>query len=73
MYTNPFVTQLLAEERMKDAMRRNEQTHLIREVEGFRKSWRWRLPMSLTPESILLFIQSQRKQLREYGVIRQNL
>jgi hypothetical protein len=58
MYTNPFVTQLLAEERMKDAIRRNEQTRLIREVEGFRTSRRWRLPMILTPESFLLSLHS---------------
>ena len=54
MYTNPFVIQLLAEERMKDAMRRNEQTRLIREAEGFRTSRRWRLPMIFTSESFLL-------------------
>ena len=64
MYTNPFVTQLLAEERVKDAIRRNEQTRLIREVEGFRTSRRWRLSMILTSKnSLALFNQSQHKRL----------
>ena len=54
MYSNPFVTQLLAEERVKDAMRRNEQARLIRAVEGSGKSWRWRLPMILARQNVLL-------------------
>ncbi len=45
MYFNPFVTQLLAEERMKDIMHQAEQARLIRAVKGSGKSWRWRLPI----------------------------
>jgi hypothetical protein len=60
MYLNEFVTQLVAEERMKDAMRQAEQARLIREVEGSRESWRWRLPMILALKSLLaLFIRPQ--------------
>jgi hypothetical protein len=64
MYFNPFVTQLLAEERMKDAIRRNEQAHLVREVEGSRKSWRWWSPMILVRKNYLgLFNRPPRKRL----------
>ena len=64
MYTNPFVTQLLAEERMKDAMRRNEQARLIRSLKGFRKSPQWRLSMIFTRKnSLTLLKRSQHKQL----------
>ena len=64
MYTNPFVTQLLAEERMKDAMRRNEQARLIRSLRGFRKSSQWRLSMIFTRKnSLTLFKQSQHERL----------
>lgn len=66
MYINPFVTQLLVEERMKDAMRRNEQARLIRAVKGSGKSWRWRLPMILALKSFLaLFTRPQSKRLAE--------
>ena len=66
MYSNPFVTQLLAEERMKDAMRRNEQSRLIRAVEGFGKLSRGRRPMMLAlKNSSTLFNRSPRKQLTE--------
>ena len=60
MYSNPFVNQLLAEERMKDTMRQNAQVHLIRAVEGSPKSWGWQLPMILALSSLLaLFIRPQ--------------
>lgn len=55
MYFNPFATQLLAEERMKDAMRQAEQARLIRAVKGSGKSWRGRLPMILALISLLAF------------------
>ena len=64
MYINPFVTQLLAEERMKDAIRRNEQARLIKTVKGSGKSWRWRVPMILARKSFLALLnRPQRKRL----------
>jgi hypothetical protein len=64
MYFNPFVNQLLAEERMKDAMRRNEQARLVRAAKDRGKSWRWQLPMILALKSFLaLFNRPQRKRL----------
>ena len=45
MYFNPFASQLLTEERMKDAMRQNVQARLIQVAQGSEKSWRWRLSM----------------------------
>jgi hypothetical protein len=52
MYLNPFVTQLLAEERMKDAVHKNEQAHLIHALKGSGEWWRWRLPMILALKSL---------------------
>ena len=64
MYTNLFLTQLLAEERMKDALRRNEQARLIRVTKGSGKSRRWQLPMIFTRKnSLTLFKQSQHERL----------
>ena len=64
MYTNPFVAQLLAKERMKDAMHRNEQNRLIRVTKGSGKSRRWQLPMIFTRKnSLTLLKRSQHKQL----------
>lgn len=66
MYTNPFVTQLLAEERMKDVIRRNEQARLVRAAKGTEKSRRWRLSMILASKNFsALFNQSQHKRLTE--------
>ena len=66
MYFNPFTIQLLAEERIKDAMRQAEQARLIRVVKGSAKSGRWRLPKVLTlKNSLTLFNRPQRKQLTE--------
>ncbi len=56
MYINPFVTQLLVEERIEDVMRLAEQARLIREVEGSRKSWRWRLPILLALKSLFALV-----------------
>jgi len=53
MYFNPFITQLVAEERMKDAMRQDEQARLVRAVKGPGRSRRWQLPMILTLKSPL--------------------
>ena len=47
MYINPILTQLLVEERKEDAIRLEKQARLIREVEGSRKPWIWRLPILL--------------------------
>ena len=64
MYTNPFVTQLLAEERMRDAIRRNEQARLLRESKGPGKSRQWRLSMIFTRKnSLILFKRPQHKRL----------
>jgi len=66
MYSNPFVCQLLAEERMKDAVRHNEQVRLIRTVSGSGKSWRWRLPRILALKDFLaLFMRPQHKRITE--------
>jgi hypothetical protein len=59
MYSNPFVNQLLAKERVEDAMRHSEQTHLIRVVEGSKKSWRWQLPMILAHRNFLPSLQAR--------------
>jgi hypothetical protein len=64
MYSNPFVDQLLAEERMKDAIRRNEQTRLIRMAEDSGQPQRWRLSMIFARKnSLALFKQPQHKRL----------
>jgi len=61
MYFNPFITQLVAEERMKDAMRQDEQARLVRAVKGPGRSRRWQLPMILTLKSSqTLFVRTQR-------------
>ena len=62
MYVNPFVIQLLAEERMKDAIRQAEQARLIRAIQGSGKSWRWPLPVNLGQKSLLLIGSSAKKQ-----------
>lgn len=54
MYSNPFVDQLLAKERMEDAIRRSERAHLIRFAQGSKKSWRWRWSMTLARQNFLL-------------------
>ena len=61
MSLNPFEIQLLAEERMKDAMRQSEQARLIRAVKGSGKSWRWWMAMIIMAlKSLLaLFIRPQ--------------
>ena len=57
---NPFTVELLAEERIKDAMHQAEQARLIRAAKGSGKSRRWRMPMILALKSLLaLFIRSQ--------------
>ncbi len=59
MYLNPFVTQLLAEERMKDALGQAKQARLIRAAKGSGQSGRWRLPLTFALKSLLaLFIRS---------------
>lgn len=60
MYSNPFVHQLLVEERREDAMRHSEQARLIQVVEGSKKSWRWRWPMTLTRQRFLLSFYDRR-------------
>lgn len=47
MNCNPFVNQLLAEERMKDGLRQAEQARLARAAEKSGMSWKERLPMYL--------------------------
>jgi hypothetical protein len=60
MYFNPDEVQLLARERMKDALREAEQERLIRAAKGPRKSRGWRLPVALVLSSLLaLFIRPQ--------------
>jgi hypothetical protein len=56
MYINPFVTQQLAKERMKDAMRHNEQARLIRTVTGPGKPWRWQMSVLLTLKSLFVLV-----------------
>jgi hypothetical protein len=65
MYIDPFVPQLLALERMKDTIRRNEQACLVRVAEeGSRQSRRWRWSMIFArKDSLELHNRSQRKQL----------
>ena len=62
MYVNPFVIQLLAEERMKDAIRQAEQARLIRVVQDSGKSWKWSLPVTLGRKSLLLIGPSAKKR-----------
>ncbi len=60
MYFNPYEAQLLAKERMKDALREAEQERLIRAAKGPRKSRAWRLPVALILSSLLaLFMRPQ--------------
>jgi hypothetical protein len=59
MYSNPFVNQLLAKERMEDAMRRSERTHLIRAVENSKKSRRWHLPMTVVRQVSLRYLYAR--------------
>jgi len=64
MYIDPFVPQLLALERMKDAMRRNEHNRLIRVATGSGKSRQWRFSMILAlKNSLALFNRSPHKRL----------
>ena len=56
MYHNPFIAQLVAKERIKDAMRQAEQAHLVREAEGPRKSWGWPLPMVMALKGTQAFM-----------------
>ena len=59
MYLNPFVTQLVVEERRKDALCQAEQARLLRAVKGSGKLGRWRLPLTFALKSLLaLFIRS---------------
>ncbi len=58
MYINPFMCQLLAEERMKDALCQAEQARLIRTVKASGQWGRWRLPLTFALKSLLaLFIR----------------
>jgi hypothetical protein len=60
MYFNPYEAQLLAKERMKDALREAEQERLIWAAKGPRKSRGWRLPVALVLSSLLaLFMRPQ--------------
>ncbi len=60
MYFNPYEAQLLAKERMKDALREAEQERLIRAAKDPRKSRGWRLPVALVLSSLLaLFMRPQ--------------
>jgi len=64
MYTNPFVPPLLATERMKDALRRNQQARLIRAAENSGQSRRWRLSIIFARKnSPALFNRPQPKHL----------
>jgi hypothetical protein len=64
MYDNPFVTQLLVEERKKDAIRHSEQARLIQAAEGSEMGWRWQLPMIPALKSLsALLMRPQRKRL----------
>ena len=56
MYINPFVAQLIAEERMADTMRAEEHARLIRRAESFRKSRKWRLPILLALGSLVALV-----------------
>jgi hypothetical protein len=60
MYFNLYEAQLLAKERMKDALREAEQERLIGAAKGLRKSRGWRLPVVLVLSSLLaLFLRPQ--------------
>ena len=50
---NPFLAELLAEERRKDAMRDAEQARLIRVAKGPRKARGWAQPVTLILSSLL--------------------
>ena len=57
MYINPFVTQLVVEERRKDALCQAEQARLLRAAKGSGQLERWRLPLTFALKSVLaLFI-----------------
>jgi hypothetical protein len=63
MYTNPFVAQLLAEERMRDAIRRNEQARLIQTAKGSRQTRQRRLSTIFARKNSLPINRPQRKRL----------
>jgi hypothetical protein len=56
MTLNPYLTQQLREERVKDALRNAEQARLIRVARGPRKSRGWRLPVALILSSLLALL-----------------
>ena len=53
MFSNPFVNQLLAEERRRDAMRQGEKARLVKAAVGAGKPWRWPLQLMLALKSLL--------------------
>jgi len=59
MYINPIVPQLLAIERMKDAIRRNEQTRLIRMAENSGQPQRRRFFMIFTRKNSLALLNNR--------------
>lgn len=64
MYIDPFVPQLLTIERMKDAIRRNEQTRLIRTAKDSGQPPRRRFSMIFVRKnSLALLKRPQHKQL----------
>jgi hypothetical protein len=68
MYPNPFVDQLLAEERRKDVMRQKSHARLIRVVKASEESWGWRLPMILGLKSLLTLDVSVAEKYGESNV-----
>jgi hypothetical protein len=41
MYSNPFVSQLVAKEQVEDTLRQAEKARLVRIVESPGRSWQW--------------------------------
>jgi hypothetical protein len=61
MYLNVYQEQLMAEERVKDALRKAEHAQLVQVARGSRQVQSWRPPVRAFLSSLLtLFTQSQR-------------
>jgi hypothetical protein len=61
MYFNVYQEKLVAEERVKDALRKAERARLVQIAKGSRQVQSWRLPVGAFLSSLLaLFTQSQR-------------
>ena len=66
MYSNPFVSQLVAEERMRDAMRLEEKARLVRAAQGTRNPGGWSLQLIFAPNDVWAGVVTSVRSFRAF-------